>query len=147
MVLQNQALDRFVAEGGEYCRAKYTEIAIQHEICLSKEALLWKRLKEVMGHVQANRPAEALQVAKTAMGLRSDYDRALARWIHMYADEVKKQQTSVSDEMRILGNQVKEQARLLIEKDNREEARTVLLQLRALLPYDEEVMEMLNQVQ
>jgi len=141
--LQNQVLDRFVVAGEEYYRIKYTEKALQREICLSKEALLWKRMSEVMDNVHKNQPTEALQVAKTAMGLDSIYDNALARWIRGYADSISKIQVSVSEEMIQLGQQIKSQARELIATGDIEMAKSILVQLQGLLPQDEEINEML----
>ena len=115
-------------------------------MCLADDAILWKRMSEMMEQADVGNVTNAIRIAKSAMGMRIDYDEAIARWIHAYGSAVQETRSTVSDEMRMLGMQVKAQARMLIENGELDAARGVLLQLQSLLPDDDEIQIILSEL-
>lgn len=148
MSLENQtrAIQEFVDAGAVYYPAKYTSEAMEKEVCLSCEAILWKRMSEMLGQVGAGNATDAIQIIKTAMGMRADYDRAIARWIHAYGAMARDNNSAATDEMQLLAMQIKKQAKELIESGNREAAKEVLLQLQKMMPNDIEIQEMMAEI-
>ncbi len=143
---RTDALERLVEAGEEYFPEKYTERALQEEVLLSQEALLWKTMTEVLEYVHNNQPEDAIRCAKKVMGVNSAFDKAIANWIHGYADSISVEQNAPTDEMLILARQIKLEAESLIESGEKEAARNILLQLQALMPQDIEVEELLGRI-
>lgn len=140
------SLRSFIEAGTVYYKAKYTTLAVEQEVCLADDAILWKRMSEMMEQADVGNVTNAIRIAKSAMGMRIDYDEAIARWIHAYGSAVQETRSTVSDEMRMLGMQVKAQARMLIENGELDAARGVLLQLQSLLPDDDEIQIILSEL-
>lgn len=143
--LRTECLKEFVAVGWDYFPVKYTKMALEKEVFLTDEALLWKAAKEALTYVESGKEADAIRRMKGVMGLNSKYDEAIALWIHGFAEAAMKPQ-DVSEEMRLLGEQVKEQARACMRAGEMRAARDILLQLQGLLPNDAEIVSMLEQI-
>ncbi len=139
------AVSTFVDAGSKYFPKKYTIEALDEEICISHEAILWKVMLDAYTLEQNQQPQNAIRRAKDAMGICSEYDHAIAAWIHTVADKVSHSTKNTSAEMALLGQQVKGQARALIDAGDFNSAQSILLQLRNLLPDDEEIQKMLSE--
>ncbi|SFT48953.1 Glycosyltransferase involved in cell wall bisynthesis [Lachnospiraceae bacterium XBD2001] len=128
-----------------YFHEIYTEEALTMGVLLSTEAVIYLTLSKFMENEEQKRYKEALQCLKDAFGLSPELDCALRSFSHQYGDYVNTMTQHATSEMELLGQQIKQQVKVLLEAGQKAQARAILMQIAPLLPQDEEIKLLLEQ--
>ncbi len=95
---------------------------------------------------QIKKFSEAL---KKCLGIYRPLDKAIRAYTKLYIEEQKKlmeERKSATEELQILAVQVKEKIKLFVEQEKYQEALSVCLQLKSLVPDDKEAIDIEQQI-
>lgn len=106
------------------------------------------RLEAALASEETGDARLALTNYKKCAGVCPSLDPAISAYAHLYADEVhrKNQDPQAAMKLRMMAEQVLKQIPVLMESGQREEALEAVRQLRAMLPGDEKIQKLEQEV-
>ena len=138
-----QYLKAYVSNGENYYPIVFSEEALNDRILLSEGASVYLQLAEFLQWEEQKEYKQALATIKATFGYNNQLDDALRSFSHQYGEYINASTQNASEEMLQLGEQIKKQAKLMIEAGQTKEAYQVLTQMATYLPQDQEIKDLI----
>lgn len=136
-------LKSYVFYGEKYYPTVFSKEALDNRILLSEGASIYVQLSEFLQWEEQKDYKQALATIKSTFGYNHQLDNALRSFSHQYGEHIDANTQIASEEMLQLGEQIKKQAKLMIEAGQTKEAYQVLTQMATYLPQDQEIKDLI----
>lgn len=142
-------LEGFVDQTLEFYHEYYTKRAFEGEMDMLPDACKAAvRLRIALDSEKQDGYKGVLANYKNCLGVCPSLDQAIASYCHLYADEIKRKHDNpqTAFKLQLMAEQVLKQVQILLEARKTAEALEVVQQLRTMLPEDERIQEMEEQI-
>jgi len=134
----------------ELCERIYNpETYVENADILPVDFQVALKLAELQESMATGRHNDAVEIAKEVKELAPNWNgivKYILLWIQKESQKKQNEQTEVLSEMEILGRQIKNKIRQLMQNGNTQEALTVAAQMEAMMPQDGELQIILREL-